>query len=178
MIGHAWAKIERRVSGWSNGWSAMAASGTMRVVEKRWGMAGSVNKTQPNQVSLDAYLATVAPPERRADADALIDLFGRVSGAGPVMWGPSIIGFGEYHYRYDSGREGDMARIAFSPRKAELVLYVGAGNDRIAPLLAGLGNHRTGKGCLYVKRLAGIDMAVLEAVVRQAWANSLAAYPG
>jgi hypothetical protein len=141
-------------------------------------MAGSANKTQANHVALDDFLARVEPPERRADVDVLIDLFGRISGMPPVMWGPSIIGFGQYHYRYDSGREGDMPRIAFSPRKAELVLYVGAANANIATLLAGIGKHKTGKGCLYLKRLSDVDMAVLEQVVRQALANNLAAHPG
>lgn len=127
------------------------------------------NKTKPGQVALDHYLATVTPPERRADTDVLIDLFGRVSGEPPVMWGPSIIGFGSHHYRYDSGREGDMPRIAFSPRKAELVLYVGAANPEVAALLPGLGKHKAGKGCVYVKRLSDVDMGVLEAVTRTAF---------
>jgi len=86
-----------------------------------------------------------------------------------VMWGPSIIGFGSHHYRYESGREGDMPRIAFSPRKTELVLYVGAANPEIAALLPGLGKHKTGKGCVYAKRLSDVDMGVLEAVVRTAY---------
>jgi len=141
-------------------------------------MAGKANKTQANQASPDEFLATIEPPERRADAAMLIDLFARISGAPPVMWGPSIIGFARYHYRYDSGREGDMPRIAFSPRKAELVLYVGAGNNNIAALRRRVGKHRTGKGCLYIKRLTDVDLAVVEAIVRQAWANNLAAYPG
>jgi hypothetical protein len=131
----------------------------------------AANKTQPGQVSPDDFLATVTPPERRADADLLIALFGRVSGQPPVMWGPSIIGFGSHHYHYESGREGDMPRIAFSPRKAELVLYVGAGNPKIAPLLPALGRHRTGKGCLYVRRLSEVDAGVLERIVRQSWDN-------
>lgn len=140
-------------------------------------MAGKANKTQANRASPDDFLAMVEPPERRDDATVLIDLFARISGAPPVMWGPSIIGFDRYHYRYDSGREGDMPRIAFSPRKAELVLYVGAGNDNIAALLPRVGKHRTGKGCLYIKRLADVDLDAVEVVVQQAWANNLAAYP-
>lgn len=137
----------------------------------------AANKTTPDQIGLEDFLASVQPAERRADADVLIDLYGTISGERAVMWGPSIIGFGRYHYRYDSGREGDMPRIAFSPRKAELVLYVGAGNANIAALLTGIGKHRTGKGCLYIKRLADIDRHVLDQVVRQSLANNLAAYP-
>ena len=131
----------------------------------------AANKTQPGQVSLDAFLSTVEPPERRADADTLIGLMQRISGEPPVMWGPSIIGFGSLHYVYESGREGDTPRIAFAPRKAELVLYVGASRENIAALLTGLGKHKTGKGCLYIKRLSDVDAGVLAAVVQQAWDN-------
>lgn len=133
----------------------------------------AANKTQPNQVSLADFLAGVTPPERRADADVLIEMMRTISGEPPVMWGPSIIGFGSRHYVYDSGREGDTPRIAFSPRKAELVLYVGAARDNIAALLTGLGRHKTGKGCLYIKRLSDVDAGVLQAVVRQAWDNGI-----
>lgn len=131
----------------------------------------AANKTQPGQVSLDTFLSNVEPPERRADADTLISLMHRISGEPPVMWGPSIIGFGSVHYVYESGREGDTPRIAFSPRKAELVLYVGASRENIAALLTGLGKHKTGKGCLYIKRLSDVDAGVLEAIVQQAWDN-------
>ena len=81
------------------------------------------------------------------------------------MWGPSIVGFGAYHYRYASGREGDTCRIGFSPRAKELVLYIGATDPDVADLLAKLGKHKTGKGCLYLKRLADVDTAVLEAMI-------------
>ena len=88
------------------------------------------------------------------------------------MWGPSIIGFGSQHYRYESGREGDMPRIAFSPRKASLVLYVLTGARSEAALLARLGKHRTGASCLYVNRLADVDLTVLEAIAADAWART------
>jgi hypothetical protein len=98
----------------------------------------------------------------------------RLSGEPARMWGPSIIGFGRYRYRYDSGREGEMCRIGFSPRKAELVFYLGGLEDAD---LAALGPHRRGKGCLYIKRLAGVDMDVLEALIAQSLAYMDAAYP-
>ena len=132
------------------------------------------NKTVATEASVEAFLAGVEPPQRRADARALIDLMARISGAPPRLWGPSIIGFGSVHYRYDSGREGDMPAIAFSPRKAELVLYVGASTPNIAALLPALGKHKTGKGCLYVKTLGDVDAAVLEVIARTAWENRLA----
>ncbi|MBY0519728.1 MAG: DUF1801 domain-containing protein [Sphingomonas sp.] len=132
------------------------------------------NKTVETEASVEDFLARVDVPQRAADAHLLIDLMARISGEPPRLWGPSIIGFGSVHYRYESGREGDTPAIAFSPRKAELVLYVGASTPNIAALLPGLGKHRTGKGCLYLKRLADADAGVLEAVVRTAWGNRLA----
>ena len=101
---------------------------------------------------------------RRADAKALVKLMQSASGEKPKMWGPSIIGFGSHHYRYESGREGDMPLVGFSPRKAATVLYV-AGLSDSAALLAKLGKHTTGKGCLYIKKLADVDQQVLEALV-------------
>ncbi|MBA4047270.1 MAG: hypothetical protein C0476_01870 [Sphingomonas sp.] len=129
------------------------------------------NKTVETQASVEDFLAQVAVPQRVADARVLIELMTRISGEPPRLWGPSIIGFGSVHYRYASGREGDTPAIAFSPRKAELVLYVGASTPNIAALLTGLGKHKTGKGCLYVKKLADVDAGVLTRVVETAWAN-------
>ncbi len=130
---------------------------------------GKTNQTQPGQFPLDAFLAKVEPVQRRADAATLIDLFGKISGEAPQLWGPSIIGFGSHHYVYESGRESHTPRIAFAPRKAQLVLYVGASQPETAALLPGLGKHSTGKGCLYIKKLADIDLAVLEVIVQRAW---------
>ena len=93
------------------------------------------------------------------------------------MWGPSIIGFGSYHYRYESGREGDMCRIGFSPRAANLVLYIMPGFADETARLSALGKHRIGKSCLYVNRLTDVDMTVLEAMVRDAWEWMNARYP-
>lgn len=134
------------------------------------------NKTKPVENMVDPFLDKVTPDVRLADARALIPMMTRISGEQPVMWGPSIIGFGSVHYRYESGREGDTPRIAFSPRKAELVFYVGASTPNIAALLPGLGKHKTGKSCLYVKRLADVDVAVLERIVQTAWDNAATGY--
>lgn len=122
-------------------------------------------KTRATEVDVDAFLAAVQPDERRRDGEALRAMFTRVTGEPARMWGPSIVGFGSYRYRYESGHSGVMCRVGFSPRKAELVLYVLAETDAQAELLARLGKHRTGKGCLYVKRLSAVDPDVLEQIV-------------
>lgn len=134
------------------------------------------NKTQPTQADVEAFLATVQPAQRQADARAICDLMARVSGYRPKMWGASIVGFGQYHYRYDSGREGDAPLVGFSPRKAALTLYVGASWQAPA-LMARLGKFTTGKGCLYLKRLSDVDLGALEAVVADSLARTTAAYP-
>jgi len=122
-------------------------------------------KTKPTGVAVDAFLEAVPNPQRREDGKALREMFERISGEPAVMWGPSIVGFGEYHYRYASGHEGDMCRIGFSPRSTELVLYIGATHPDGADLLARLGKHKTGKGCLYVKQLSDVDREVLEQMI-------------
>lgn len=127
------------------------------------------NKTKATPVPAAAYMATVEPPIRREEAATVDALMARISGAPATMWGPSIIGYGTHHYVYESGREGDMPRIAFSPRKPQLVFYIGASNADVAALLPSLGKHSTGKGCLYVKKLTDIDMGVLERIVQAAW---------
>ena len=127
-------------------------------------------KTKPTIVSVDAFLDAVAHPVRRADGRALREMMERVTGEPAVMWGPSIVGFGKYHYRYDSGREGDMARVGFSPRSGNLVLYVG-GFPEYEALLAQLGKHKTSKACLYVNKLADIDLGVLEEIVSRTYTD-------
>ncbi len=129
------------------------------------------NQTQPTKLSVNAFIDALPDQAKRADANALVRLMQSATGEEPTMWGPSIIGFGSYHYIYDSGREGDMPIVGFSPRKAATVLYnVRAFNEDEA-LLSKLGKHTTGKGCLYIKRLADVDQRVLEAMV----VNSVAA---
>lgn len=120
------------------------------------------NKTQPTRESVAAFIASVPDAVRRADAQALLRMMQRASGEKPTLWGPAIVGFGSCHYVYESGREGDMPLIAFSPRKAASVLYYATGSDAAPALLARLGKHTIGKGCLYIKRLADVDTAVLE----------------
>jgi nucleoid DNA-binding protein len=122
------------------------------------------NKTKPTKTSVAAFIAAVADPTKRADAKALVKLMQSVAGEKPKMWGPSIIGFGSYHYRYESGREGDMPLIVFSPRKPATVLYNMLGFSDSAALLAKLGKHKTGKGCLYIKNLDDVDQKVLQAL--------------
>jgi hypothetical protein len=111
-----------------------------------------------------AFIAALPEPARRADAKALVKLMQNAAGEKPKMWGPSIIGFGSHHYKYESGREGDMPLVAFSPRKPANVLYGITGFRGADALLAKLGKHSTGKGCLYIKRLAEVDQRVLEAL--------------
>lgn len=134
-------------------------------------------KTKPTEVRVDAFIEAVPDATRRADARTLVALMERLTGEPPVMWGPSIIGFGSYHYKYDSGHEGEMCRIGFSPRKAELVLYVLYPYGEQHAELAKLGKHRAGKSCLYIKKLADVDMAVLEALMRGMLERMNAAYP-
>jgi len=126
------------------------------------------NKTRPTGASVEAYIATVADEERRRDCEILASLMTRVTGEPAAMWGDSIVGFGSYHYRYESGREGDAPLVGFSPRKGDISLYVLAGYEGEAALLARLGRHKAGKACLYLRRLADADPAVLEQLVAEA----------
>ena len=134
-------------------------------------------KTRATEIQVADFIAAVPDATRRADAGAVCTMMTRLTGEPPKMWGPSIIGFGRYAYRYDSGRTGEMCRIGFSPRKAELVLYVLDGNADQSEVLGRLGRHRTGKGCLYIKKLADVDADVLEEIVRAKIARMDAAYP-
>jgi hypothetical protein len=134
-------------------------------------------KTKATQVQVADFIAAVPDPVRRADADTLCAMMARLTGEQPKMWGPTIVGFGSYRYTYDSGHSGEMCRIGFSPRKAEQVLYVLSGEDGEAEALARLGKHKTGKSCLYIKKLADVDADVLEALVRAAIARMDRVYP-
>lgn len=124
-------------------------------------------KTVPNVRLVADFLAAVDDDARRADAEALCRLIADATGQEPVMWGPSIVGFGTTHYRYASGREGDTPTVGFSPRKQNLTLYLTGGLDPHADLLARLGKHTTGTGCLYLKRLSDIDLDALAELVRR-----------
>jgi hypothetical protein len=134
------------------------------------------NKTKPTKLSVAAFIDKLTDLNRRADAKTLVQMMQRAAGEKPKMWGPSIVGFGSYHYRYDSGREGDMPLIAFSPRKAATVLYNMTGFSDSEALRAKLGKHTTGKGCLYIKKLADVNQQVLEALVVKSLAAMRARY--
>ncbi|HZE25023.1 MAG TPA: DUF1801 domain-containing protein [Blattabacteriaceae bacterium] len=123
------------------------------------------NKTKSTKINVTAFIDAITDDARRADAKALVKLMQKASGEKPTMWGSSIIGFGSYHYVYDSGREGDMPLIAFSPRKAATVLY---GLSDSEALLPKLGKHTRGKGCVYIKKLADVDQKVLETMAATA----------
>ena len=137
----------------------------------------AANKTQETDADVAAFVAGVADPIQRADAGTLIGIMTKASGHPPKMWGPSIIGFGSYHYKYDSGREGDSLRIGFSPRKGQTVLYLVDGYSNRADQLARLGKHKTGKSCLYIKRLSDIDTDVLGEMIAGSLAYMDAKYP-
>ena len=132
------------------------------------------NKTKATTLSVTAYIEALTDLTRRSDAKELVQLMQRASGEKPRLRGPSIVGFGSYHYRYESGREGDMPLISFSPRKAAMVLYSMLAHREAKALLAKLGRHTTGKGCLYVKKLADVDKTVLETLIKNAVAHSRA----
>lgn len=137
----------------------------------------AANKTQPTHVDVSTFIATIPDPTQRSDAEALVALMREVTGKPAVMWGTKIVGFGSYHYVYESGREGDMPLVGFAPRKAATVLYVLHGSRGEAALLAKLGKHKTGGGCLYIKKLADVDLAVLRALVAESVATVRLKYP-
>ena len=124
------------------------------------------NKTVPTSASVEEFLDAISQEEKRADAYELLEMMRAVTGEKAVMWGSSIVGFGSYHYKYDSGREGDMLLTGFSPRARNFSLYVGAGNPRLEPYLQKLGKHSTGKSCLYINRLSDVDLKVLRELIR------------
>lgn len=133
-------------------------------------------KIKPTAVSVADFIAAVPDPARRADAEAVCVLLEQSTGLTPVMWGPSIVGFGAYHYRYESGRQGDAPLVGFSPRKTNLIFYMGLGDDR-ADFLARLGKHKTGSGCVYVNRLADVDAGVISEMARASVAFLKTRYP-
>ena len=134
-------------------------------------------KTRPTDASVEAFIDAVDHPRRREDARTLLDLMQRVTGEQPVMWGPSIVGYGSYHYRYASGQEADWPITGFSPRKQNLSIYIMTGFEESDELLTRLGKHKTGKSCLYVNKLADVDLDVLEKLVRASVAEMKRRYP-
>lgn len=129
----------------------------------------SENKTLPNNKSVISFLNSIDNEEKRKDAYTLLDLFKGITSERAVMWGESIIGFGSYHYRYDSGREGDMPMTGYSPRKLNFSIYIMTGFSKQEQLLAKLGPHKTGKSCLYIKRLSNIDLDVLSELIKSSY---------
>lgn len=138
-------------------------------------------KTVPTSTDIASFIAAIPEERRRADARSLVDLMGRVTGEPPVLWG-SMVGFGRYHYRYASGHEGDTFLIGFAPRKNEFSIYLNCldtpeNTEERAGLFARLGKHRMGRGCLYVKKLADIDLTALEGLTRMSIAAIERMYP-
>lgn len=124
-------------------------------------------KTRPNDASVDDFLNGVADERKREDCRTLVRIMSDATGAEPRMWGDSIVGFGTYHYRYASGREGDWMQVGFSPRKQNLTLYIMSGFSRYEELMKSLGKHSTGKSCLYIKKLDDVDMTTLKKLVEE-----------
>lgn len=122
-------------------------------------------KTTPTQVRVNDFIAAIEDERRRKDCRTLLKLMREVTGEKPVMWGPSMIGFGQYHYRYASGHEGDCFLAGFSPRKQALSVYIMAGFDGFPELMSKLGKYRTGKSCLYIKSLDDVDLPTLKALI-------------
>ena len=137
----------------------------------------SVLKTKPTRVSAASHIAAIANEEQRNDAQTLVALMRRVTRQEPRMWGPSILGFGSYHYKYASGHEGDSALTGFAARGRELVVYIAEGFEGRDDLLAKLGKHKTGKVCVYIRRLANVDLKVLETLVARSVADTKRRYP-
>ncbi len=123
-------------------------------------------KTKATQVNVEDFLSAVEPASKREDAFTLLKLMGKITGEKAVMWGPTIVGFGKYHYKYESGHEGDMCITGFSPRKANLVVYLNTGSAKEQGLLDNLGKHKATGACLYINKLSDIDLTVLEKSIK------------
>lgn len=134
-------------------------------------------KTKPTDASVDAYLDAIDDAQRRADCRTIASIMRRVTRHPPKMWGPSIVGFGAYHYKYASGHEGDMCLVGFSSRKSDISIYLAPGFEGREALLPALGKHKAGKGCLYLKRVSDVDVRVLERLIRESVALLRRRYP-
>jgi hypothetical protein len=133
----------------------------------------STLKTLPNDADVESFINSVEDPVKREDSFALLEMFTRITGEKPKMWGTSIIGFGQYHYKSDrSSQEGDWPLVGFSPRKQNLTLYVMPASDNFSELLNDLGKHKTSKACLYINKLADVDPAVLEQLIEQSFESA------
>jgi hypothetical protein len=132
-------------------------------------------KTKPTEQSVTDFLNKIPDAERREDCFTVAKLMEEITGSKPKMWGPSIVGFGSFHYKYASGREGDWLVIGFSPRKQDLTLYIMMGFEKHGALMKQLGKHKTGKSCLYIKKLSDIHLPILKKLIK-ASQKDLAAY--
>lgn len=130
------------------------------------------NKTLKTGASADEFLSSIEHERRRADGLVLLRMMKEITGLDPDMWGPSIVGFGDYHYRYGRGREGDFFLVGFSPRKQSLSLYIPSGFPEYDALLSALGKHRKGASCLYVNKLADVDLAVLRELIAKSFEHA------
>jgi len=140
-------------------------------------MAQTQNKTQKTSESVNDFIGEVKPPERQLECKVVMKIMKRVTGKNPKMWGSSIVGYGEYHYTYDSGREGDSLATGFSPRKKALTLYIMPGYQNYEHILKKLGPHTLGKSCLYLKKLDGIDLKVLEKLIETGYKDLKKIFP-
>ena len=129
----------------------------------------SENKTRPTAQSVADFIGSVEHNTRREDGFVLLDMMSEITGEDAVLWGSSIVGFGSYHYKYESGREGDMPLVGFSPRKQSMTLYIMPGFDQYEDLLEQLGKHKIGKSCLYVNKLADVDEDVLKRLIKHSY---------
>jgi len=130
-------------------------------------------KTKKNNSDVDVFLNGIAEERKRNDSFAILEMMKRATGMEPKMWGTSIVGFDEYHYKYDSGHEGDMCLIGFSPRKQNLTLYITYDFDKFAPLFNKLGKHKTSKACLYINKLDDVDTEVLEELIKVCYKDAV-----
>jgi DNA-dependent RNA polymerase auxiliary subunit epsilon len=138
----------------------------------------ATNKTQETENSVTEFINIIEPEQKRADSFALVHIFQEVSGHPPKMWGGSIIGFGSYHYKYDSGREGDFLIIGFSPRKNSISLYFSCDvNNQHRDLLSDFGKYKTGKSCVYINKLSDINVDVLKELAKKSMEFTLQKYP-
>jgi hypothetical protein len=135
------------------------------------------NKTTETTKSVTAFVNAISDTTKRKDSFEIIDMMTEQTGFEAKLWGPSIIGFGTYHYVYESGREGDMPIVAFSPRSTAIVFYLSSNFEKREELLAKLGKHKTGKGCIYVKKLEDIDMSVLKKMVHHSVKRTISHKP-
>ena len=137
----------------------------------------TANKTTQNEDSVKEFLKKIEDPEKQKTSWQILEIIKEISGKDPKMWGDSIIGFGKYHYKYATGREGDWMRIAFSPRKQNFSIYIMDGFDNHSELMEKLGKYKTGKSCLYIKKLQDIDIKILKELMKKSLLNMEKLYP-